>query len=433
MSSRWLWGVRQLSRRLWLRAALIGVLGIVAALIAIIIGPIIPETLTVRIGADSVGSILNVLASSMLAVTTFSLSVMTSAYSAASNGATPRATQLLIEDTTGLNALSTFLGSFLFSIVGLIVLKVGGYADGGRFLLFLVTIGVVGLIVISLVRWIDHLTRLGRVGETTTEVEEAAHRAIMFRLRNPYLGGQRLGNPQTDIPAEAVPLVANEIGYIQHIDAGLLSSLADRYDADIYLTINPGAFAYPRTILAWILTSSPDVAIPESSLLRAFSFSTERTFDQDPRFCMIVLSEIASRALSAAINDPGTAIDVANRTIKLLSLWAQGPELQEDVKYPKLYVSPLRMMDILEDCVAPFVRYGAASVEVQVRLQKGLHALSRIGDDEFRTAVKHYIQLCVGQVKAAPLSEADFLRVKRASEGRDLSLSTQVEATPNEP
>lgn len=423
MSSRWLWGFRQLSRRLWLRAALIGVLGIVAALVAIVSGPIIPETLTVRIGADSVGSILNVLASSMLAVTTFSLSVMTSAYSAASNGATPRATQLLIEDTTALNALSTFLGSFLFSIVGLIVLKAGGYADGGRFVLFLVTIGVIGLIVVSLLRWIDHLTRLGRLGETTSEVEDAADKAIHDRLRNPYLGGQKLGNPQTDIPAEAVALVSDEIGYIQHIDAGLLSNLAERYDADIYLTINPGTFAYPRTVLARVVTSSPDVKIPDATLLKAFSFASERTFDQDPRFCLIVLGEIASRALSAAINDPGTAIDVASRTIRLLTLWSQGPELQEDVKYHRLYVPPLRTIDILEDCVAPFIRYGATTVEVQVRLLKGLHALSHIGDDEFRTAIKHYIQLCLAQVKAASLAEADFLRIKRASEGQDLNLS----------
>lgn len=423
MSSRWLWGFRQLSRRLWLRAALIGALGIVAALVGIISDPIIPDSWTVRIGADSVGSILNVLASSMLAVTTFSLSVMASAYSAASNGTTPRATQLLIEDSTSQNALSTFLGSFLFSIVGLIVLKAGGYADGGRFVLFLVTIGVIGLIVISLLRWIGHLTNLGRVGETTSEVEDAAHRAILFRLRNPYLGGQKLGNPQTDIPAGAVPLVSSEVGYIRHIDAGLLSTLAERYDADIYLTTNPGAFAYPRTILAQVITSSPDVTIPEASLLKAFSFGTERTFDQDPRFCMIVLGEIASRALSAAINDPGTAIDVANRTIRLLTLWSQGPALQEDVAYPRLHVMPLRTIDILEDCVAPFVRYGATSVEVQVRLQKGLHALSHIGDDEFRSAVKNYVELCMGQVKATTLSEAAFLRIKRASEGRDLYLA----------
>lgn len=425
MSSRWRWAFKQLSRRLWVRAALIGLLGVVAALMGIIFGPMIPDTITVQIGSDSVGSILNILASSMLAVTTFSLSVMTSAYSAASNSTTPRATLLLIEDSTTQNALSTFIGSFLFGIVGLIVLKAGGYAENGRFVLFLVTIGVIGLIIISLLRWIDHLTRLGRVSETTQEVEDAAERALLDRLQNPYLGGNKLTDPE-NVPADAIAFSCGLVGYIQHIDAGMLSALAERYDANIYLAINPGAFAYPQTVLAWVVTNTPEVTIPESALRKAFSFSSVRSFDQDPRFGLIVLGEIASRALSAAINDPGTAIDVAGRTIRLLALWANEAEDDVPIKYPNLHVSPLRTSDLLEDCIAPFARYGAANVEVQVRLLKGLFALSQLGNEEFRAAIKDYVQLCLGQVKAANLTEVNFLRVKRASEGNELYLANST-------
>lgn len=423
MSSRWRWVLTQLSRRLWLRATLIGMLGIVAALAAIVEAPFIPNTLTVRIGADSVGSILNVLASSMLAVTTFSLSVMTSAYSAASGSTTPRATSLLIEDSTTQNALSTFIGSFLFSIVGLIVLNAGGYAQNGRFVLFLVTIGVIALIVISLLRWIDHLTRLGRVSETSLEVEEATREAFLTRLKNPYLGGRRLDNPRDNIPAEALPLTANVTGYIQHIDPGLLSAVAERYDAEIYLITTPGAFAYPNTILAHVHTSSPEIVIPDAALRKAFSISTVRNFDQDPRFGMIVLGEIASRALSAAINDPGTAIDIVGRVIRLLTLWSQGAALHEDVKYQNLYVLPLQTTDLLEDGIAPFARYGATAVEVQVRLLKGLYALRHMGDEEFRATIRNYAEICLERVKAAGLPEVEFLRVKRAYEGKDLYLS----------
>lgn len=422
MSSRWRWVLMQMTRRLWLRAALIGLLGIVAALVAVIAAPVIPNTLTVRIGADSVGSILNILASSMLAVTTFSLSVMTSAYSAASGSTTPRATSLLIEDSTTQNALSTFIGSFLFSIVGLIVLNVGGYAEDGRFVLFLVTIGVIVLIVVALLRWIDHLTRLGRVGETSQEVENAAHEALLTRLQNPYLGGQRLDNLQTDIPTAALPLTANITGYIQHIDLGLLSALAERYDAQIYLLSPPGTFAYPNTVLARVLTSAPDITIPDASLLKAFSTSTVRSFDQDPRFGMIVLSEIASRALSSAINDPGTAIDIVGRTMRLLALWSQGAALHKTVKYQNLYVPPLQTVDLLEDSVAPFMRYGASAVEVQVRLLKGLYALSLMGDDEFRSAIKDYAKTCLNRVRDAGLPNDEFLRVQNAYEGKEAHL-----------
>jgi uncharacterized membrane protein len=47
-----------------------------------------------------------------------------------------------------------------------------------------------------------------------------------------------------------------------------------------------------------------------------------RYFDEDPRFGLITLSEIASRALSPAVNDPGTAIQIISSYVRLFSLWA---------------------------------------------------------------------------------------------------------------
>lgn len=52
---------------------------------------------------------------------------MTPAYGSATNTVTPRAILLLIQGSVTQNALSTFVGSFLFSMVALVVLKVGVY------------------------------------------------------------------------------------------------------------------------------------------------------------------------------------------------------------------------------------------------------------------------------------------------------------------
>ncbi len=422
--SRWLWMLKQMSRRLWVRATLLAILGVATALLAALIKPVIPASLPGRIGANSVGGILTIIASSMLTVTTFSLNVMTSAYGAASSSVTPRATKLLMEDSTTQNVLSTFIGSFLFSIVGLVVLQTGAYGEQGRVVLFIVTIGVIALIVLSLLRWIDHLTRLGRVGETTMAVEETARRALAARLADPYLGGNKLHDPQKHIPEGAVALTSDIIGYVQHIDMGALSAVAEESKAEIYLTVNPGAFAYPYTTLAWILPDAADTEIPMEALRKAFSLDSVRTFDQDPRFGLVVLSEIASRALSPAVNDPGTAIDVVSRITRLMALWATGGEQGEEkeIKHPRLHVPALKTMDMLEDGFLPIARYGAGMVEVQVKLQKGLYALSQLGDEEFRAAAKRYAHLCLDHAQAALSQDADRLRVKGAFQGRDLFL-----------
>ncbi|MEP1516128.1 MAG: DUF2254 family protein, partial [Nitratireductor sp.] len=197
MVSRWGWLFLQVARRLWFRATLISLLAVAAALLSLVVSPYLPQGLSARIGAGAVENILNIIASSMLAVTTFSLSTMVAAYAAATGNVTPRATRLLMEDTTTQNVLGTFVGSFLFSLVAIITLAMDAYGERGRVLLFAVTIFVVLLIVVTLLRWIDYLLRLGRVSETTQQVETATARAIRGHVERPCLGGRPIS------PAEA--------------------------------------------------------------------------------------------------------------------------------------------------------------------------------------------------------------------------------------
>ena len=149
MISKWQWLLAQLTRTLWVRASLYALLAVVAALLSILVQRLLPGPLPVTIGADAVERILDILASSMLAVTTFSLSVMVAAYSAATANATPRATRLLMQDTTTQNVLGTFIGAFLFSLVGLIALSTEAYDENGRVVLFAVTLLVIVLIMRS--------------------------------------------------------------------------------------------------------------------------------------------------------------------------------------------------------------------------------------------------------------------------------------------
>lgn len=178
MQSRWVWLISKVGRRIWFRATLFSLAAVVTALVAIFAAPYISIGLSTKIGADAVDNILGIIAASMLTVTTFSLSTMVSAYSAAKTNVNSRATQLVMEDTTTQNVLATFIGSFLFSLVGIVAMTTGAYGEQGRNILFILTIVVIVLIGITLLRWIDHLSRLGRVTETTERVEEATLKAL---------------------------------------------------------------------------------------------------------------------------------------------------------------------------------------------------------------------------------------------------------------
>lgn len=432
---RWLWLWSQMTRRLWLRATLIGMLGVLAAILSAVAEPFIPWNISGKIGANAVGTILHIMAASMLTVTTFSLSVMTSAYGTATSSASPRATKLLMEDSVTQNVLSAFIGAFLFSIVGIVVLGTGAYGNGGRMILFIVTIGVIALVVISLLRWIDHLTRLGRMGETTRRVEEAAREALQARIDHPYLDGQCLADPERAVPAGAEPIRARTIGYLLHIDTTALSKVAEALEGDIYLTVNPGAFIYDDTVLAWVHprpAADGDGPDQRAAILGAFILGNERTYDQDPRFGLIVLSEIASRALSPAVNDPGTAIDVIGRAVRLMTLWAKGGERGEaiEVHHPRVHVPPLRTEDLFEDAFLGVGRDGAALVEVQLRLQKGLLALSRIGNDGFRAAALEQAALAQARAEAVLTTDAEKRRLLRAKDEAGMTIHPPEDSAP---
>ena len=415
----WRWILTQLTRRLWFRATLVGMLGVAAAILAAVAEAYIPWNPSWSIGADAVQSLLTIIASSMLAVTTFSLNIMTSAYGSATSNVTPRATTLLKEDRVTQNVLSTFIGSFLFGIVGLVVLNTGAYGPRGRVVLFIVTIAVIVMIVVSLLRWIDYLTHFGQVGETTNRVEIATRDAIEARLAAPFLGGSPLLHPVEEISDSACPIRSETVGYIRHVDLSALSRACDEAEAQVYLALNPGAFVYVGTPIAWI-DAKPDLPTKDlaAAARKAFAIAGERSFDQDPRFGLAVLTEIALRALSPAMNDPGTAIDVIGRSTRLLSLWAKGPSPEAEARppaYPRVHVPPLTSDDLFEDAFMLVSRDGAGMIEVALRIQKAIAALATLGDASFRSAAARQATLARDRAEAMLTFNADRARLREAS------------------
>lgn len=406
--TRLFWILSELSTRLWFSASIYGVIAVVTALAAIYLKQFIPEDFSQDIGADAVDSILAILAASMLSVTIFSLSTMVSAYGAATSNVTPRATKLLIEDKISHRALSTFLGTFIFSIVGIVALKTGIYGASGRLILFVVSIGVIVMIVVTLLSWIEYLARLGRVSETIQRVEEAAVDALERRLRLPYLGGTPLVK-DSDIPKKVFAVTAGVTGYVQHIDMGHLSSVAEKYETTIYLAVLPGKFLDEALPVAYVKGAhDPDI---HDDIRKGFITGPSRTFKQDPRFGMAVLHEIAIRALPPTMNDPGTAIHIIGTGVRILTLWAKRDELAEDnngeILYPRVHVPPLRIDDLFDDFFPPISRDGAGILEIQVKLQKAYQALARTGDKELIKAAKHHSKLSMKRAEKSLLMEED--------------------------
>jgi uncharacterized membrane protein len=161
----------------------------------------------------------------------------------------------------------------------------------------------------------------------------------------------------------------------------------------------------------------PDEAV-RRAILKAFLVNNNRTFEADPRFGLIVLSEIAARALSPGVNDPGTAIVIIGRFVRLFAGWSEPPDEDEKVveKFDRVIVPALSLADMFGDAFTAVARDGAGSVEVGIRLQKAFAALSTIEYPGFGDEARRHSGLALDRAKNAISLSEDFSRVEQIAQ-----------------
>ncbi len=375
MISKLLILARRVWRTLWVRVVLISLFSLIALAVAPLLTPFIPDNIRLKLGREAILPVLTILASGMLAVTTFSLNVMVSAYRAASSMATPRAYRLLLDDTITQSVLATFVGAFVYSLSAVILFHAQVYSEDAAVVVFGFTMVVFALIVLAILRWIEHLSHLGSMDHTLQIIEARAREAMHARARRPSLGARRMLDEDV-VPAGAGSILAPKSGYVRFIDVARLDELAQEADTEVHVSINPGDFVLRDRIIGTVSSSDASLLGPAG---KAFDIGDVRTFEQDPTLGLTVLAETGQRALSPGVNDPGTAIEVLGRIERLL--WEETPNRpQSDAEYvptfPRVSLPVVRARTLLDCAVLPIARDGEGDPEVCARIDALLTRIS---------------------------------------------------------
>ncbi|GGJ78688.1 DUF2254 domain-containing protein [Pseudomonas matsuisoli] len=387
----------RLRKQLWFRPTLWSLLATAAALLGTLANSYLPESSVPSIERDTLQNLLTIIASSMLTVTTFSLSILVGAFSSASSSATPRATRLMVEDDSAQSAIASFIAAFIYSIISLLALGIGYYGPSGRFVLLIGTVLVTAWVIVALLRWLQTLASLGRMGDTITRVERVAARSLESHRRQPYLNAEC--GPRE---VHGWPVHASSSGYLAFIDVNSLQSLAQRLDLKCHVRVRPGGWIDPSVPIA-ILDRECSDTTERDRILDAFHIATERSFEQDPRFGLLVLSEIGQRGLSSAVNDSGTPIAVLS---SLTRVFIDAARIERSpAECTRVTVVPLDEQDLMEDAFGALERDGAASLELNVRLQKMLHAIARNGSEPTSKAAQGLAQRACRRATARLPSE----------------------------
>ncbi len=206
-------------------------------------------------------------------------------------------------------------------------------------------------------------------------------------------------------------LRAARSGTIQAVDTRGLCAVARTNGCLIVFRHTVGDFV-PVGAPILEVHGAPLPAFVGERLSNMLALGAERTIEQDPAFAIRVMVDIAIRALSPAVNDPTTAVQVLDHLEETLRLVGAAEPMDVPASPGSLasgVIMPVRTWpDFLALGIAEIRQYGASSIQVTRRLRALLQELGELVRPENRAAVDEEVRRLDTTVRATYASGIDL-------------------------
>ncbi|HYA39219.1 MAG TPA: DUF2254 domain-containing protein [Candidatus Methylomirabilis sp.] len=354
----------------WSIPALYALVAVAAALILPRLEAAYLPTLHAGMSPQAAVAILSSVGTGMIALTgiVFSLAFVMVQFSATAYS--PRLVTWLARDPVLWHAVGIFSATFLYSLGAIAWIDRAGSGKTPFFSSWLVIV----LLLVSVGIFIGLIEKLSLL---------QIHRMLAFTadqarqvIDNAY---PPLDQPQSLVDPEAYagrPLTqtlyhAGPPRSIQALDVPALVSLASAVDGVITIVSPVGDTLVEGTVMLRLFGARRP--IDERELRSAFAVGAERTFEQDPKYAIRLLVDIAIKALSPAVNDPTTAVQALDQIEDLLRHLGRrrleiGVHRDRDGT-ARLFVPHPSWEDFLALGLDEICYYGATSVQVMRRMK----------------------------------------------------------------
>ena len=179
---------------------------------------------------------------------------------------------------------------------------------------------------------------------------------------------------------------------VQALDVPALLALSTAAGAVLEVAAAVGDTLVEDTAMVRVFGGRQTVS--ENALRRAFALGDERTFEQDPKYAIRLLVDIAIKALSPAVNDPTTAVQALDQIEDLLLLLGRR----------RLEIGAIRSGDGALRLAIPYPtwddflilafdeirHYGASSVQVMRRMKALVADLIAALPPERHESLRHF-------------------------------------------
>ena len=361
-------------------------LSIIAGLAAVRIINAVELAMGLRmdISLETARAVMGLVAASMFTLVVVVSSAVLVAVQLASAQLTPRIISMVYRNRRRKFALAVFVFTFTFSVAALVrmdnhvplltsSLAAYGFLINLAFFLF----------------FIDGIGKAFRPGSILRAVALEGREVI--RTVYPQMlyeeDGTSRGAVKTTAAEPTLSVFNSEDGVVLAFDLKGLVLLAQRTNCLIEFVPQVGDYVTPGDPLFHVYSDGPGSEVPssvaaglvEQRLRDSVAVDQERTFEQDPMFAFRIMVDVASKALSPAINDPTTAVlaidqihhllrEVGNRHL------ADGKETDGDGVVRFVYRTP-DWEDFVRLALTELRHYGRDSIQVVRRLRAMLENL----------------------------------------------------------
>jgi uncharacterized membrane protein len=234
----------------------------------------------------------------------------------------------------------------------------------------------------SLMIWyIASVTRWFRVDQAiagVVETERHALRAVTHHRRG--------ASPTTipERPVDAPDLLSPRSGYLAEFDTDMMLEAARALDVVVVITCPVGAAVFEEEPIGWI--SSPLGAEPGPQVSQHVDISRTRELARSIEYGLYALVDIAIMALSPAVNDPNSAVEVIEEMSFLfleIGKVPLGPYVIADAEsVPRVVVAARTFGELVELSTTQIVLYGLNDPGVVAALRRFADSFDLMDIDE---------------------------------------------------
>ncbi|MFA6957263.1 MAG: DUF2254 domain-containing protein [Thermoanaerobaculia bacterium] len=352
-------------------------------------------------GAAGASAVVSGLASSIFGLIVFSFSILLLAIQIAGGQLSPRIIARIFRTPLIRWTVALFVFTYTYSLAAL-----GRIGD--RVPQLPVALAIV-FSLMSLASFLYLVQRMGeefRPGTVMTKMGERTRAVLDAIYPAPFtaVGGDHASFSLDPATADRTVEHRNMSGVVLAFDARGLTELAERSGCIIELVPEVGDFLAVGEPM-FRLYGAGAGQVSETRLRDSIAIGGERTMEQDPTFGFRIIVDIASKALSPAINDPTTgtlAIDQIHRLLLRVS------RLQLDTGVIRDSAGTVRFVyrtPDWEDFVTlggtEIRMYGATSPQIPRRLRAMYEQLLRAVPPERAPALRREVELLDATIEAA--------------------------------